>query len=497
LDEGNGVVHVDSGAGIPEARSRVQRAAFFPSTSFEVKSTMLAYANVMILGKKLPVLNATIDSTITECQHALRWSAEAFQLDSPIVAKLGGTLKGLDLSVFADGELDTGDDVTPEEEYQQCENAKQALWNQERLANEALHDALIATTFWNEAGSSGMVINSREVVDERVQNYQFAVNGYLDALGEFQRQQDGAIIRQRAVLVARHERGVEAGYSGTTHVGPIPIAYEVGATGSWGLNDMRVENGVRTQVMQGCDGVECMDIRTEASATPWSSLSAYAFGGLGEQWGGVKVAVGITAELDLVRYETPLRSAFALERVTWGADEAAQALRGSIPAPLQPVLGEDPAVLQDDRFLVQPQIAQFQAPFAIGGSMDSPDEILTHARFLDGRIKFTAKVKLWFAKVKFDYPFFSWKGIEKSWKIADGNTGDALQGRIGMPVPNMVLLPRLTVNEEPGTGTAPDAGEYIRQTFDIRDDRRSDSHSEMRVGLPWDDQRCRFITIIR
>lgn len=506
LGEGNGVVHVEAGAGIPEARSRVQRAAFFPSTSFDVKSTMLAYANAVIFGQKLPLLNAQIHSEITECRHSLTWSADAFSLDSPIVARLGPTLDPLTVSAFADGELDTGDDITPASEEAQCEAAKADLWDKERRANEALHDALIAATFWNTAGGTGEVIHSREDAQAFVDAYHGAIDAYNTALQEFLRQQDGAIIRERAVMVANHERGVEVGYSFIVPVGPVPVSVELGATGTWGLRDMRVENSVKTQYSAAdglpCDGVECMRVRTESSGTPWSSLTAYAFGGFGKEFKfhGLKIGakVGVVADLDLVKYETPLTSSFALERVTWNQDDADQAVGGNIPQQLRGLLGTDPAVLGESQFRVTPQIAQFQAPYALGGGLDSPDEVLTHASFLDGKIKLSARVSLLLGSIKFEKTLISWKGIEHAWKVADGNSGDALRGMIGMPVPNMVLMPIITVNDTGGDAEPYTASGQIAGTYEGRE-TGSYSHYEDRLGMPWDENgdRCAAATVIR
>jgi hypothetical protein len=222
----------------------------------------------------------------------------------------------------------------------------------------------------------------------------------------------------------------------------------------------------------------------------------FASAGIGKSWASLRV--GAAAELDLVGYETPLTSQFTLERVTWDEDDAVAALRDRIPAQLQGILGTDPEVVNSGAFLVRPQMAQFQAPFAIGGGLDSPGEVRTTASFLSGRVKLWAKLKLLFIKKKWEKTLFSWEGTERSWKVADGNTGDALYGRVGMPVPNMILLPKLTVNPQGGTKNPLEVAQAIQSGFDTRYTRiNSKSHTETALGLPWDSNRCAPIASIR
>lgn len=503
LYEGNDNFNVRLAAGMPEGRSRVSRAAFYPSAQFEVTSNTIAHASATIFGEQLTLFDAAIESTVTECGYRLDWHAEAFQQEYEVIdGKLGETLEPYTVGGFSDGDANNVNDASSDGDTAQCKAALQELWAAEKDVNEKLHDALIASEFYKSAGTTGVTITSRQVAQDYIDTYEQAAATYQEKVEEFRDIQERVLDHGQAALVAKHEIGLDVGYRYTYPIGWVNIDLELGAFGRAGVNDMAVENSADMRFdstdEKPCDDVECMRVRAEATVTPWTKVGAFAVAAVSagyDGWAGVRV--GVRGDLSLLDFEMPITSQFLLDRGIVDQAKAIASAGAAMPEQLASVIGTEPSALSEDAYHVTPSLARYHAPFSIGSGLGTADGVNVRASFLDGSLKVFAKVWALFLSKKWEKTIVTWNGIERDWQVSEGGTGNALSGRVGVSVPNMVLLPKITLVDTPGEDLDGSAAGHVSADLATTQlpGRRpyNNSHHETGLGFPWDSEgeRCR------
>lgn len=263
-----------------------------------------------------------------------------------------------------------------------------------------------------------------------------------------------------------------------------------------GFRNVAVENSVDMRFdssdTKSCEDVECMRVRAESSVTPWARVGAFAVAaaGAGIDWGKIKakIRVGVRGDLNLLNFDMPLTSKFLLDRGIIDQDRAIASVGAAMPDQLSSVVGSDASALAADVYHVAPSLARYHAPFAIGSDLGTADGINVRAQFLSGKLSLFAQLQAFFFNPKFETTLVSWNGIERQWRVADGATGNALSGRVGITVPNMVLLPKLELAETPGEDPTGAQASWVSAlgTSQLPGHRDYLSHDESGLGRAWD-----------
>lgn len=493
LNEGSSDWNVKFNGGVSEGRAGVERAVFFPSTSFDVTVDTDAHLSATAFGRRFDLFDLDILSEITECGFNFDWTSRTGDDDFQIVDGL--IRETLGVGAFVPGNVAAIQRASDPVASATCVARLTDLRNAERAANEAFHDALIASTFYNLAGANGSVITSRDTAQDFVDGYVNAAAAYQSAIGAYNPAQQAALDHLVSGQVLDFEFNVEFSFVRAFGIGPFNPGIDVGLYGRAGISNVEMENRANTHftntVDTPCGGTECFELGVKGSAAPKAAVGLFAFIG-----GGINLAVaggkvGIRGELDLANFQLPLAAEFALKRTTLPASALVSAIPG-VPPSLTSILPTVADFAQANLFEVPPLVAQINAPYAIGGNLEALEGASLQGQFLSGRIKLWAKAWFLFVTKKWEKTLVSWDGKSVSWHVADPISGDAFAPFVAdlgfNAVPNMVLLPKLALvptpgNADPVTTSAAINDAFDTQTIDMPIDY--DAHEESDLGRAW------------
>lgn len=171
------------------------------------------------------------------------------------------------------------------------------------------------------------------------------------------------------------------GASFTYPVGPVTISIEVDMSGSWGI-DGSLTYGLR----------EIDQLASTATITPWASLNAFAYAGVGLG----PVTVGILGELLLMKVDAPITTGLELLREQ-RTDPRNVATSGLI----------DPTAVSESPL---PRVAnRWVANWTYGAGLG--------LEALSGQIDLAARIDLLFFDITFRKKLASWRGFKKNYNF--------------------------------------------------------------------------------
>jgi len=509
IDEGSSSWNVKFNGGVAEGRAVGRRVVFFPSAEFDVAVDSDAHLTATAFGNQFNLFQLNITSHINECGFNFDWNSRTGDDDFQVVDGL--IRENLGVGAFVPGNVAAIQAASDPNATATCQTRLADLHQAEKRANEAFHDALIASTFYNLAGPNGTVVQSRAVAQGFIDSYVTAAGQYQTAVAAYNPAQQAALDHLVAGKVLDFEFNVEFSFVHGVGIGPFNPGIEVGIYGRAGLDDVTMENRANTHftnsALTPCAGDECFDLGVKGGATPKAAVGLFAFIG-----GGVNLVVaggrvGIRGELDLANFKLPLAAEFAVQRTTLPAQAMLTAIP-ALPPSLVPILTSTANLLVPSLFEVPPLVAQFNAPYAIGSNLQSLEGPTVEGQFLSGRVKLWAKAWFLFVTKKWEKTLFSWNGIKRSWHVGDPLSGDLVAPivhDIGFAaVPNMVLLPKLALVPTPGTADPTATSAAINTAFDTQIIKLGplqipfDAHEEPDLGRPWlpstSSGRCEIFT---
>jgi hypothetical protein len=501
LREGSSKFNVTLDGGVSTGRAAVKRVIFFPSAEFDVSVNSSVHLTTAAFGHDFNVLTVDIASHVDECGYKYDWHSRSGD-DEFLVSFI-------DNEAFSvTGSSDAGATAN-------CQNLLGQLHQAEENLNQAFHDALIATLYYNAAGPTGTVITSRAVAQSYIDAYEAAAAPYQAALAAYKPAQSAALNHHVGGEVADLNIDLDLGVSFTYPIGPFDLILEIGIYGRAGLKDAELANYANVNYTNTtatpCAGSDCFDLGVKGSVTPKASAGIFAFVGVGINLGVAGGRVGIRGEVDAINAAMPLVGEFALNSTT----EPPSALLAAIPSLPPPLNVSVPTgtngsnvnlatvanLVTNNLFVVPPLIAQINAPYAAGGALGSSDDLTVGAEVLSGRIELWAKVWVLGFHKKWTKVLASWQGIHHSWLVGSGISGDAINlvpnklkpivDTLGfLPAPNMVLLPKLALLPVPGFADPQATSDTINAQLDtqyvpVDGAPPFKAHEEKDIGRPW------------
>jgi len=531
LEEGGSVFGIKVHGGLDEGRAQIQRALFYPSSSFSARSLATLRATAKIFGIKVELLRNDLQSRISECGYDFNW--ESFS-DSDDFSSLGAlVLSGIEkVGVTVEATTGRTQGSTPAAKKTACQNALASLRSAEKTANEKFHDALIATTFYNLTGGGGTVVKDGPTAQGFINTYKTAVANYRTALSTFNTAQQQALDHSLDAKLFDFQVGLSLPFVKTYGIGPFSVGVEMGVFGRVGLQDVRLTNTANTHFTNStatpCTGIECLRIQATTSMMPHLAAGAYAYVGAGFDLGLVSGSVKVRGELDLINVKMPVAGSFALDRTKRDLNSVVSKLDlGTLAKPLidSGIVNQ----LTPAAFELVPDVAQFNAPVLLAGSLSPLEGIAPNSSFLSGRVELIAEAKLFLVgKKRWKKTLFDWKGFDRVWNIstpqalpsfAQDDVADAISQRIltalrnrnplvgnldFLPLPNMALMPKLALLATPGKANPTSTASSVQTMLDTKTVpdglARYASHLEGDIGKPWTDRagggRCSFLSVI-
>ena len=529
LEEGGSAFGVKLRGGLNDGRAQIKRALFYPSSSFTANSYATLRASAKIFGIRVNLMQNDLKSKLTECGYDFSW--ESFS-DGDDFSSLGALALDAIENIGASVEASTGrtQSSTPAAKRTACENALTGLRNAERNANEKFHDALVASTFFNLTGGGGSVVTNRTVAQNFINTYKSAITSYRTALSTFNTAQSQALDHSLDAKLFDFQVGLSLPFVKTYGIGPFSVGVEMGVFGRIGLQDVRLTNEAKTHFTNSastpCTGIECMRVQATTSMMPHVAAGAYAYVGAGFDLGLVSASIKVRGELDLINVKMPIAGSFALERTKRDIGSVLSSFGTEAKALVDAgVVGQVTA----GAFELVPDVAQYNAPVLLAGKLSPLEGVQPNASFLSGRVQLIAEAKLFLVgKKRWKKTLFDWQGLDRVWNIntpqavpsfAQADVSDALTPRIlsalgnnplsayldFVPVPNMALMPKLTLLSNPGTANPVSAATTVQNMLDTKKVPSSlakyFSHHETDLGKPWTDRsgggRCSFLPVIR
>jgi len=499
VDEGSSNWNVHFNAGLAEARASVQRVVFFPSAEFDVKVHADALLTATAFGHTFHLYELDILSQLNQCGFNFDWHSKS---GDDLFNVINGLIRQgpLGAGVFVPGNVADLNATSDPNATATCLADLAALHTAEKQLNEAFHNALIASTFYNLAGPNGSVITSRAVAQAFIDTYRSAATAYQAALASYDASQQAALDHDVAGQVGDFEIELELAFVRSYGIGPFNPALELGVYGRAGMSGIDMQNTATTHFTgtpgKPCLGIECFELTATGSAAPKAAAGIFLFIGGGVNLVVAGGAVGIRGELDLINAQLPLAGSFAVERATLTPAQLVLAIP-EIPDEVKAVVARvsRPAdLLVDSLFEVPPRAAMLTAPFKVGAHLQSlGDPLAVEAQFLSGRVKLWAKAWFLFITKKWEKTIVSWQGIPREWHVGDplsDNAFGTLSTIAGLlAAPNMVLLPKLELLPVPGTADPMSTSNAINAALDTQatdnDGIRFDAHLESELAMPW------------
>ncbi|HYQ03301.1 MAG TPA: hypothetical protein VER96_31720 [Polyangiaceae bacterium] len=531
IEEGGSAFGIKVRGGLNDGRAQIQRALFYPSTSFTATSYATLRATAKIFGIKVELMRNDLKSKLSECGYDFSW--ESFS-DGDDFSSLGALVLDAIEKVGATVEASTGrtSSSTPAAKQTACQNALASLRSAEKSANEKFHDALIATTFFNLTGGGGRVVTNRAAAQGFIDTYKTAVSNYRTALSTFNTAQQQALDHSLDAKLFDFQVGLSLPFVKTYGIGPFSVGVEMGVFGRIGLQDVRLTNKANTHFTNTtatpCTGIECMRLQATTSMMPHLATGAYAYVGAGFDLGLVGGSIKVRGELDLINVKMPIAGSMAIDRTRRDINSVISKL----DLPKQAKALVDAGVVNDltpAAFELVPDVAQFNAPVLLAGSLSPLEGIAPNSSFLSGRVELIAEAKLFLVgKKRWKKTLFDWKGFDRVWDIStpkavpsflQDDVTDAVSQRIltalrnrfpivgnldFVPLPNMALLPKLALLPVTGTADPTSAASTVQTMLDTKKvpttlDKYF-SHLEGDIGKPWTDRagggRCSFLPVI-
>jgi hypothetical protein len=504
IREGSSKFNVTLDAGVSTGRAAVKRAIFFPSAEFDASVNSSVHLTTAAFGSTFNVLSVDVNSHVDECGYKYDWHSRSGD-DEFLVS-------------FIDDEAFSVTGASDDNATANCQSLLAQLHQAEETLNQAFHDALIATLYFNAAGPTGTVITSRAVAQSFIDAYEAAGAQYQTALTAYKPAQSAALNHHIGGEVANLNIDLDLGISFTYPIGPFDLILEIGVYGRAGLQDAELANTANAHFTDTaatpCAGIDCFELGVKGSVTPKASAGVFAFVGVGINLGIAGGRVGIRGEVDAINASMPLVGEFALHTTT----EPPSVLLSAIPSlppqfnggvPIGPNGSNvDLASLSDlitnNLFVVPPLLAQIDAPYSAGGALGNSNDLTVGAEVLSGRIELWAKVWLLGFHKKWTKVLASWQGIHHSWQVGSGISSDAtddaadripklkaIKDTLGfLATPNMVLLPKLALLTTPGLADPQSTSDLINAQLDtqyvpVEGALPFKAHEEKDIGRAW------------
>ena len=527
-EEGGSAFGVKLRGGLNSGKAQIRRAFFYPSTSFTAESTAALTATARIFGIRVNLMTTNLKSKLTECKFDFSWTNSS---DGDDFASIGAlVLDGLEsVGVTVESSSTATRSATPSALESACDSALTALRSAERTANERMHDALIASSFFNLTGGGGRVVTNRAAAQRFIDNYRTAVASYRTALSTFDTAQQRALDHSIAAELFDFQVGLSLPFVKTYGIGPFSVGVEMGVFGRVGVQDVRLKSEADTHFTHStatpCTGNECMRVQASAGMMPHVAAGAYAYVGGGFDLGLVGGSIKVRGELDLINVKMPMAGSFAIERTKRNVSTVLPTVP-SLPAPFRAF--NTITQIAPAAFELTPDVAQYNAPVLLGGKLSPLEGVEPNTSFLSGRVELIAEAKLFLVgKKRWRKTLFDWKGFDQVWNIntpqglpafAQADLADAMTQRVltaagnplfahldFVPVPNMALMPKMALLATPGTANPTTTATAVQSALDTKAVPSSldfyFAHHESDLGKPWTDRtaggRCSFLPRIR
>lgn len=529
VEEGGSAFGVKLRGGLNAGKAQIERAFFYPSASFTAQSHATLTATAKIFGIRVNLMTTQLRSKLTECHFDFSWQNSS---DGDDFASIGAlVLDGLEtVGVTLETSTTQTRSSTPFALESACEDALDALRSAEKTANERMHDALIATTFFNRTGGGGRVVTNRAAAQRFIDSYRAAVASYRTALGTFDTAQQRALDHSVNGKLFDFQADLSLPFVKTYGIGPFSVGVEMGVFGRVGVQDVRLKNTADTHFTNSaatpCTGFECMKVQATTSMMPHVAAGAYAYVGGGFDLGLVGGSVKVRGELDLINVKMPMAGSFAIERTKRTLPNAVSTLSQIGTA----LVASGAVTSLQNTFELTPDVAQFNAPVLIGGRLSPLEGVEPNTSLLSGRVELIAEGKLFLVgKKRWRKTLFDWKGVDRFWNLstpqalptfAQADLADTVTARViaglaarnplfayltFIPVPNMALMPKLALVATPGTANPANTDTAVQAMLDTKALPNGldfyYAHGEADLGRPWTDRtgggRCSFLPRIR